>query len=31
MSKIGTFVMELVEQGYTMEDIANSEIELVRA
>ena len=29
MSKIGNLVIELLEQGYTMEDITNSQVELV--
>ena len=28
MSKIGTRVLELVEQGYTMEEITNGQVEL---
>ena len=31
MSKIGNRVIELLEQGYSMEDITNGQVELGRA
>lgn len=30
MSKIGNAVLELLDRGYTMEDITNSDVELVK-
>ena len=29
MSKIGNLVLDLIEQGYTMEEIQNGQVELV--
>ena len=29
MSKIGNIVLDLIEQGYTMEEIQNGQVELV--